>query len=117
MDKAGGDADAMLIGDSVWDVEAAGRAGIPTLGVLTGGYAEQELIDAGAAGRLHLGRRAPRAARRDPARRLSGAYAPARPRLELAQEALEEPAVALLVVEDRDHHVVRHRVDAVGRRR
>ncbi len=35
-------------------------------------------------------------------------------RLVLAQEALEEAQVALLVVEDGDHHVVRHRIDLVG---
>ena len=34
--------------------------------------------------------------------------------LELAQEALEEAAVALLVAQDRDHHVLRDPVDAVG---
>ena len=38
----------MLIGDTVWDVEAAKRAGIETLAVLTGGFSEQELRDAGA---------------------------------------------------------------------
>ena len=34
--------------------------------------------------------------------------------LVLAQEALEEPAVPLLVVEDLDHHVLGDRVDALG---
>jgi HAD superfamily hydrolase (TIGR01509 family) len=48
MEKAEGDEDAILVGDSVWDVEAAKRAGIPTLAVLTGGYSEAELLDAGA---------------------------------------------------------------------
>ena len=38
-----------MLGDSVWDVEAAKRAGIATVGVLTGGYSEDELRDAGAA--------------------------------------------------------------------
>jgi phosphoglycolate phosphatase-like HAD superfamily hydrolase len=37
-----------MIGDSRWDVEAAGRAKIKTVAVLTGGWAEQELLDAGA---------------------------------------------------------------------
>lgn len=41
-------ADAVMIGDSVWDVEGARRAGVACIGVLTGGYAEQELRDAGA---------------------------------------------------------------------
>jgi HAD superfamily hydrolase (TIGR01549 family) len=39
---------AMLIGDTVWDVEAAKRAGVETLAVLTGGFSEAELRDAGA---------------------------------------------------------------------
>jgi HAD superfamily hydrolase (TIGR01509 family) len=46
--KAGSDGDAVLIGDSVWDCEAAGRAGIATVGLLTGGFARAELLDAGA---------------------------------------------------------------------
>jgi len=48
MEKADGDEDAILIGDSVWDVEAAVRAKVPALAVLTGGYSEAELLDAGA---------------------------------------------------------------------
>jgi HAD superfamily hydrolase (TIGR01549 family) len=48
LEKADADGDAMLIGDTVWDVEAASRAGIETLAVLTGGFSEQELRDAGA---------------------------------------------------------------------
>ncbi|PJI84868.1 HAD family hydrolase [Luteimicrobium subarcticum] len=39
---------AVFVGDSVWDVEAAGRAGIPCVGVLCGGVAEAELREAGA---------------------------------------------------------------------
>jgi HAD superfamily hydrolase (TIGR01549 family) len=41
-------ADALMIGDATWDVVAASRAGIPTLGLLTGGYGEDELRAAGA---------------------------------------------------------------------
>jgi HAD superfamily hydrolase (TIGR01509 family) len=49
LDKAGGEAgDALLIGDTVWDVKAAARAGVETLAVRTGGFSEQELTDAGA---------------------------------------------------------------------
>ena len=48
LEKAEGDGDAILVGDSIWDIEAAKRAGVPTLGVLTGGYSEAELLDAGA---------------------------------------------------------------------
>jgi len=42
------DSRAVMVGDSTWDCEAAGRAGIPTVGVLTGGFSEQELRNAGA---------------------------------------------------------------------
>jgi HAD superfamily hydrolase (TIGR01509 family) len=48
LDKAGG-GDAVMIGDSVWDVEAAKRAGIPTIAVRTGGFGHDELEEAGAA--------------------------------------------------------------------
>jgi HAD superfamily hydrolase (TIGR01549 family) len=40
--------DAVMIGDTVWDVKAAARAGIETLAVLTGGFSDAELRDAGA---------------------------------------------------------------------
>ena len=39
---------AVMVGDSVWDCEAAGRASIPSVGLLTGGFSEGELRDAGA---------------------------------------------------------------------
>jgi HAD superfamily hydrolase (TIGR01509 family) len=39
---------AVMVGDSVWDVAAAKRAGIPTIAVISGGYAEDELRGAGA---------------------------------------------------------------------
>ena len=45
--KAGAD-EALLIGDTPWDVKAAERAGVATAGVLTGGFSEQELREAGA---------------------------------------------------------------------
>jgi HAD superfamily hydrolase (TIGR01549 family) len=48
MEKAGTDS-AVMIGDTTWDCEAAGRAGIPAVAVMTGGFAESELRDAGAA--------------------------------------------------------------------
>jgi phosphoglycolate phosphatase-like HAD superfamily hydrolase len=40
--------DAVLVGDSVWDVESARHAGVPCLGLLTGGFGRAELMDAGA---------------------------------------------------------------------
>jgi len=48
VEKAGGGA-AVMIGDSTWDCQAAERAGLATVGVLTGGFSEQELRAAGAA--------------------------------------------------------------------
>jgi HAD superfamily hydrolase (TIGR01509 family) len=39
---------AIMIGDSVWDVKAAMRAGVRCIGVLSGGISEAELRDAGA---------------------------------------------------------------------
>ena len=48
IEKAGG-GPAVMLGDSTWDCKAARGAGVPTVGVLTGGFSEQELLDAGAA--------------------------------------------------------------------
>ncbi len=47
LEKAG-TRDAVLVGDTPWDCEAAARAGIATVGVLTGGFAAEELRAAGA---------------------------------------------------------------------
>jgi hypothetical protein len=41
-------AEAVMVGDTKWDVEAAAKAGIPTICVMTGGWSRQELLDAGA---------------------------------------------------------------------
>jgi HAD superfamily hydrolase (TIGR01549 family) len=43
-----GTRDALMVGDTVWDVKAAGRAGIETIAVLSGGYSADELREAGA---------------------------------------------------------------------
>jgi HAD superfamily hydrolase (TIGR01509 family) len=40
---------AVMIGDSPWDVRAAQRAGVRTLAVMTGGFSKEELCQAGAA--------------------------------------------------------------------
>jgi HAD superfamily hydrolase (TIGR01549 family) len=48
LEKAG-TREAVMVGDSVWDVVAAARAGIPTLALLTGGFGRAELEAAGAA--------------------------------------------------------------------
>jgi HAD superfamily hydrolase (TIGR01509 family) len=50
LEKVGRDARAVMIGDSTWDVKAANAAGVRTLAVLTGGFSEAELREAGAAG-------------------------------------------------------------------
>jgi len=39
---------AVMVGDTNWDVEAAARAELKTIAVLTGGFSEAELRDAGA---------------------------------------------------------------------
>ena len=49
LEKAGAGVGSVMVGDSTWDVKAATAAGIPTVAVLTGGFAEAELRDAGAA--------------------------------------------------------------------
>jgi HAD superfamily hydrolase (TIGR01509 family) len=48
VEKAGG-GPAVMVGDSTWDCEAAKRAGLETIGVLTGGFSPEELRGAGAA--------------------------------------------------------------------
>ncbi len=49
MELAGKPRLAVMVGDSTWDVKAAEAAGISTLAVLTGGFSEDELREAGAA--------------------------------------------------------------------
>ncbi|MBG6237198.1 HAD superfamily hydrolase (TIGR01509 family) [Mycetocola sp. CAN_C7] len=47
--KAGVSAEqAIFVGDSVWDCIAASRAGVSTIGLLSGGFSSAELISAGA---------------------------------------------------------------------
>jgi HAD superfamily hydrolase (TIGR01509 family) len=48
--KAGvGAGEAVFVGDAVWDAQACQRAGVPCLGVLSGGSSREELLGAGAA--------------------------------------------------------------------
>jgi phosphoglycolate phosphatase-like HAD superfamily hydrolase len=47
-DKAGG-GEAVMVGDSTWDCEAAKRARIETVAVLTGGFSASELLASGVA--------------------------------------------------------------------
>jgi HAD superfamily hydrolase (TIGR01549 family) len=43
-----GSREAVMVGDTPWDIEAARQAGIDTVCLITGGFSEQELRDAGA---------------------------------------------------------------------
>jgi len=47
VDRIGGGR-AVLVGDSTWDCRAAKRAGLPCVAVLTGGFSDTELREAGA---------------------------------------------------------------------
>ena len=47
VEKAGG-GEAVMVGDSTWDCKAAKRCGVETVALLTGGFSEQELREAGA---------------------------------------------------------------------
>ena len=46
-EKSGG-GDAVMLGDSTWDCIAAKRCRVATVGLLTGGFSEEELVEAGA---------------------------------------------------------------------
>ena len=49
LQRAGVTADrAVYVGDTVWDVQACGKAGVACVGVLSGGISATELTDAGA---------------------------------------------------------------------
>jgi HAD superfamily hydrolase (TIGR01509 family) len=49
LDRAGVDADrAVFVGDAVWDAQAAAAAGLPCIGLLSGGISRDELQSAGA---------------------------------------------------------------------
>jgi len=49
LEKLGASTDdaSVMIGDSVWDVEAAKKAGMPTITVRSGGFGDEELREAG----------------------------------------------------------------------
>jgi HAD superfamily hydrolase (TIGR01509 family) len=49
LQKLGDDAgSAVMVGDTPWDVRSAAEAGVETITVITGGFSEQELREAGA---------------------------------------------------------------------
>ena len=43
-----GGTQGLAIGDAVWDIAAANAAGLPSIGLLSGGFGEAELLEAGA---------------------------------------------------------------------
>jgi phosphoglycolate phosphatase-like HAD superfamily hydrolase len=47
LEKIGG-GPAVMVGDSVYDCEAAGNADVETIAVLTGGFSDSELLKSGA---------------------------------------------------------------------
>lgn len=50
LDRVGATAaSAVFVGDAVWDVQASRRAGLPCIGLLSGGVSREELESAGAA--------------------------------------------------------------------
>jgi len=54
-----GPEDAVMVGDTPWDVKAAGGADVPTLAVVTGGFSEAELGAAGASAVYESGAEVP----------------------------------------------------------
>jgi HAD superfamily hydrolase (TIGR01509 family) len=48
LEKAGTE-NAVMVGDTRWDIEAAHQAGVETVAVITGGWSKHELREAGAA--------------------------------------------------------------------
>jgi HAD superfamily hydrolase (TIGR01509 family) len=49
LDKCGlSPAETVFVGDAVWDVQACQQAGVPCVGVLSGGFSRDELLGAGA---------------------------------------------------------------------
>lgn len=74
VEKAGG-GEAVLVGDSTFDCEAAARAGVPALAVLTGGFSAPELRDAGAVEVFESNRGALRASGRDAAALTTATFA------------------------------------------
>ena len=50
LEKAGiGPEAAVFVGDTVWDVQACGKAGVACIALLSGGIGRDELLGAGAA--------------------------------------------------------------------
>jgi HAD superfamily hydrolase (TIGR01509 family) len=50
LDRAGSDkGDAVMVGDTPWDIKAAAKTHVPTIAVRTGGFGADELREAGAA--------------------------------------------------------------------
>ena len=63
---------AVMVGDSVFDVHAAGRAGLPTVAAAHRGLRARRVAGGRGGGRVREPGRAPRTGRQDPAHRLTG---------------------------------------------
>jgi len=49
LDRVGVSAEeAVFVGDTIWDVRASQKAGVPCIGLLIGGISREELLNAGA---------------------------------------------------------------------
>jgi HAD superfamily hydrolase (TIGR01509 family) len=64
---------AVFVGDTVWDIEAARRAGVPCVAVLTGGISRSELAEAGAAAVYQNGTELLKGLEASPLRKVFGA--------------------------------------------
>jgi HAD superfamily hydrolase (TIGR01509 family) len=50
LERAGRRDDAVMVGDTPWDVRSAKKADVPTIAVITGGFSREELEEAGTVG-------------------------------------------------------------------
>ena len=88
--------DTVMVGDTPWDVKAAGRADVRTLAVVTGGFSEAELREAGAAAVYESVADLQRPPRRDPAAMTDRSQEAEQDRDESAPERLDRNTVELL---------------------
>ncbi len=88
--------DTVMVGDTPWDVKAAGRADVRTLAVVTGGFSEAELREAGAAAVYESVADLRGPPRRDPAAMTDRSQEAEQDRDESAPERLDRNTVELL---------------------
>jgi len=68
--------DAVMVGDTKWDVDAATKAGLPTICVMTGGWSRAELVDAARLTSTNRWRSSRRSSRRRRSPNLTGGDGP-----------------------------------------